>query len=220
MSTAVLSYEHQHDYDHDPYKFGHGDESTRHATGPASKRVVVGYGFWIFLLSDIIMFSAFFATFAVLRDAVAGGPTGKELFDLPYVAVETTLLLLSSFSCGMASVAIEARSQFWFQSMMTMTAALGLGFLLMEGYEFSSMVMEGNGPSRSAFLSSFFTLVGCHGVHVLAGMLWLGTMMAQVWFKGFRPTMQRRFVCFSLFWHALDIIWVSVFTIVYLLGVG
>ena len=214
MSTAAPT------FDSDPYKIGHGDESTRYNSGPASKRVVVGYGFWIFLLSDIIMFSAFFAAYAVLRDATAGGPSGRDFFDLPFVAVETTLLLMSSFFCGMAGVAISAKSQLWFQGMMVVTFLFGAGFILMEAYEFANLVIEGTGPSRSAFLSAFFTLVGCHGIHVFSGLLWLLTMMAQVYAKGFGPAMQRRFICFSLFWHALDIIWVAVFTIVYLLGAG
>ncbi|KAB0682989.1 cytochrome o ubiquinol oxidase subunit III [Aureimonas leprariae] len=207
----------------DPYNVGHGAESDapgHGAGGPAPKRIVVGYGFWIFLLSDIIMFSAFFAAFAVLRGETAGGPSGRELFDLPFVAVETTLLLVSSFFCGMAGIAIAQRNMLWFQAMMAVTFVFGAGFLVMEVYEFHHLVTIGAGPSRSAFLSSFFALVGCHGLHVFGGCLWLLTMMAQVFVKGFRPTMERRFLCFSLFWHALDIIWVAVFTIVYLFGAG
>jgi cytochrome o ubiquinol oxidase subunit III len=207
----------------DPYKVGHGAESEApgHGSGgPAPKRIVVGYGFWIFLLSDIIMFSAFFAAYAVLRSATAGGPSGRELFDLPFVAVETTLLLVSSFFCGMAGIAMAERNHLRFQAMMAVTFLFGAGFLVMEVSEFHHLVSIGAGPSRSAFLSSFFALVGCHGLHVFGGSLWLLTMMAQVFVKGFRPTMERRFLCFSLFWHALDIIWVAVFTIVYLFGAG
>jgi cytochrome o ubiquinol oxidase subunit III len=186
--------------------------------GPAPKRIVTGYGFWIFILSDMVMFSAFFAAYAVLMDETAGGPRGAELFDLGSVAIETACLLLSSFTCGMATIAADVRSKLWFQAAMALTCALGLAFLALEGREFADFVARGAGPTRSAFLSAFFTLVGCHGLHVSAGILWLLTMMAQVFAKGFRPDIQRRLLCFALFWHALDIIWVAVFSVVYLLG--
>ena len=188
--------------------------------GPAPKRIVTGYGFWIFLLSDMVMFSCFFAAYAVLLGQTAGGPSGAELFNLRSVAVETTCLLLSSFACGMASIAAEVHSHLWFQIAMAVTCVLGLAFLAIEFHEFADLVARGAGPSRSAFLSAFFTLVGCHGMHVSAGTLWLLTMMAQVFAKGFRADIQRRFLCFALFWHALDIIWVGVFSVVYLLGSG
>jgi cytochrome o ubiquinol oxidase subunit 3 len=186
--------------------------------GPASKRIVTGYGFWIFLLSDIVMFSCFFAAYAVLSGQTAGGPKGADLFDLRSVGIETGCLLLSSFTCGLASIAAGVRNERWFQVAMAVTAVLGLGFLALEGREFADLVARGAGPSRSAFLSAFFTLVGCHGMHVSAGILWLLTMMAQVYAKGFRADIQRRILCFALFWHALDIIWVAVFSVVYLLG--
>jgi cytochrome o ubiquinol oxidase subunit III len=188
--------------------------------GPAPKRIVTGYGFWIFILSDMVMFSCFFAAFAVLAKQTAGGPHGSELFNLKNVAIETGCLLMSSFVCGMASIAADVRNKFWFQIAMAVTCVLGLAFLWIEFREFADLVARGAGPSRSAFLSSFFTLVGCHGLHVSAGILWLLTMMAQVFAKGFRADIQRRFLCFALFWHALDIIWVAVFSIVYLLGSG
>ena len=187
-------------------------------SGPASKRIVTGYGFWIFILSDMVMFSAFFATYAVLLGKTAGGPGGRELFDLRNVAIETGFLLASSFACGLAMIAADARNKFWFQIGMAVTGILGLAFLTIEAREFASLVARGAGPTRSAFLSAFFTLVGCHGMHVSAGILWLLTMMAQVFAKGFRADIQRRLLCFALFWHALDIIWIAVFTIVYLLG--
>jgi cytochrome o ubiquinol oxidase subunit III len=200
---------------------GHADPHHLHAAeheGPASKRIVTGFGFWIFLLSDIVMFSCFFAAFAVLKRQTAGGPSGAELFDLRNVAIETALLLLSSFTCGMASIAADMRNQLWFQVSMAVTALFGAGFLVIEAMEFIDLVGRGAGPSRSAFLSAFFSLVGCHGLHVTAGILWLLTMMAQVVAKGFRADIQRRILCFALFWHALDIIWVGVFSVVYLLG--
>ena len=185
-----------------------------------SKRIIVGYGFWIFLLSDIVMFSAFFATYAVLVDATAGGPSGRDLFHLRNVAIETACLLLSSFTCGLASIGARKHRGSWFYGAMAATFILGAAFLGIEVHEFADMVARGAGPTRSAFLSAFFTLVGCHGLHVTAGLLWLLTMMAQVFAKGYRADILRRLLCFSLFWHALDIIWVAVFTVVYLMGVG
>jgi cytochrome o ubiquinol oxidase subunit 3 len=196
---------------------GMGESAMVH-DGPAPKRIVTGYGFWIFLLSDIVMFSCFFASYAVLVGQTAGGPHGSQLFDLKNVAVETGCLLLSSFTCGLASIAADMRNQRWFQAAMAVTCLLGLVFLALEGREFADLVARGAGPTRSAFLSSFFALVGCHGLHVSAGILWLLTMMAQVFAKGFRADIMRRLLCFALFWHALDIIWVAVFSVVYLLG--
>jgi cytochrome o ubiquinol oxidase subunit III len=198
----------------------HGLEETTGLgwNGPASKRIVTGYGFWIFILSDMIMFAALFATYAVLFRQTAGGPSGRDLFELRNVALETALLLVSSFSCGLASIAADERSKLWFQLAMAVTCLLGLGFLALELREFADLLARGAGPGRSAFLSAFFTLVGCHGLHVSVGILWLLTMMAQVFAKGFRADIQRRILCFALFWHALDIIWVAVFTVVYLLG--
>jgi len=190
----------------------------RNADGPASTRIVVGYGFWIFLLSDIVMFSAFFAAFAVLSGNTAGGPSGKQLFDLNEVAIETLCLLASSFTCGLASLAAAARYKIKFYAAMAVTGLLGAIFLGLELHEFVGLIAKGAGPQRSAFLSSFFTVVGCHGLHVTIGLLWLGTMMAQVYAKGFRANILRRMMCFSLFWHALDIIWVALFTVVYLMG--
>jgi cytochrome o ubiquinol oxidase subunit 3 len=208
----------------DPYKLGHGHEpSRRHAPGhgeggPAPTRIIVGFGFWIFLLSDIIMFAAFFAAYAVLRDGTAGGPTGAQLFDLRNTAIETACLLLSSFTCGLASVALAARKRGRLHLAMAATFLLGLAFIALELREFEGLLARGAGPTRSAFLSAFFTVVGCHGLHVTAGLLWLLTMMAQIHAKGFRGDIVRRFLCFSLFWHALDIIWVALFTVVYLWG--
>jgi cytochrome o ubiquinol oxidase subunit 3 len=185
-----------------------------------SKRIIVGYGFWIFLLSDIVMFSAFFASYQVLVNDTAGGPSGRDLFDISNTALETACLLLSSFTCGIASIGAQAHRGTWFYGAMTVTFLLGLAFLGLEAREFAGLVAQGAGPTRSAFLSAFFTLVGCHGIHVTGGLLWLLTMMAQVFAKGYRPDILRRMLCFSLFWHALDIIWVGLFSIVYLMGVA
>jgi cytochrome o ubiquinol oxidase subunit III len=188
--------------------------------GPAPKRIVVAYGFWIFLLSDIVMFSALFATYAVLVHATDGGPTGAELFNQTSVAIETACLLASSYTCGLMSLAIGARHRVGTYLGAAVTFALGAAFLALELREFAGMIAVGATPQRSAFLSAFFTLVGCHGLHVTAGLVWLTVMMAQVELKGFRATVQRRLFCFSLFWHALDIIWVGLFTVVYLMGVA
>jgi cytochrome o ubiquinol oxidase subunit 3 len=166
------------------------------------------------------MFSAFFASYAVLSGATAGGPGGKDLFDLRNVAIETACLLLSSFTCGVASLGAQARNGMMYYGGMAMTFILGLAFLALEIHEFAGMVAQGAGPTRSAFLSAFFTLVGCHGLHVTAGLLWLLTMVAQVLAKGYRADILRRVLCFSLFWHTLDIIWVALFTVVYLMGAG
>ncbi|WP_024513004.1 cytochrome (ubi)quinol oxidase subunit III [Bradyrhizobium sp. ARR65] len=188
--------------------------------GPAPKRVVVAYGFWIFLLSDIVMFSALFAGYAVLMHATAGGSTGAELFNQVSVAMETACLLASSYTCGLMSLAINSQRRHATYLGAVFTFALGAAFLALEIREFASMVALGATPERSAFLSAFFTLVGCHGLHVGIGLLWLTIMMAQLAIQGFRPIVERRLLCFSLFWHALDIIWVGLFTVVYLMGVS
>jgi cytochrome o ubiquinol oxidase subunit 3 len=191
---------------------GHGE------SGPASKRIIVGYGFWIFLLSDIVMFSCFFATYAVLQGATAGGPAIKQIIDLPRVGWETACLLASSFTCGLSFAATNSRNKFWTQILLVLTGCLGLAFLLLELQEFLDLARQGIVPQRSGFLTGFFSLVGMHGLHVTVGLLWLGTMLAQVQVKGFRREIIHRLICFNLFWHALDIVWVGIFTIVYLMG--
>ena len=188
--------------------------------GPAPKRIVVAYGFWIFLLSDIVMFSALFAAYAVLVHATAGGPAGAQLFNQRSAAIETVCLLVSSYTCGMMSLAVSSRRHAATYLFALLTFALGAAFLMLELREFAGMIAIGATPQRSAFLSAFFTLVGCHGLHVTAGLIWLVVMMAQVAIKDFRPAVVRRLVCFALFWHALDIIWVGLFTVVYLMGMA
>jgi cytochrome o ubiquinol oxidase subunit 3 len=186
--------------------------------GPAPKRVVVGFGFWIFLLSDIVMFSALFAAYAVLVHATAGGPAGAQLFNQRSVAIETACLLASSYTCGLMSLAVDSRRRATVYLFALVTFVLGAAFLTLEIREFADMIARGATPQSSAFLSAFFTLVGCHGLHVTAGLIWLAVMMAQVTIKGFRANVERRLLCFALFWHALDIIWVWLFTVVYLMG--
>jgi cytochrome o ubiquinol oxidase subunit III len=186
--------------------------------GPASTRTVVAYGFWIFLLSDFVLFSGLFAAHAVLSGNTAGGPTGAELFNLRNVFIETMCLLFSSYTAGLGALSAERRRQDRFLIFAVLTFVLGAAFLVIEAREFARMVAEGAGPGRSAFLSSFFALVGTHGVHVTGGLIFLLYLMAQVVAKGLRPNVLRRLLCFSLFWHALDIVWVGVFTLVYLMG--
>ena len=179
---------------------------------------MTGFGFWIFLLSDIVMFSCFFAAYAVLLGQTAGGPSGAELFDLQErcdrnrlpAAVELHLRACDDRCRRAQSALVPGRHGG--------DLPVGLGFLALEFREFADLVARGAGPSRSAFLSAFFTLVGCHGAHVSAGTLWLLTMMAQVFAKGFRADILRRLLCFALFWHVLDIIWVAIFSVVYLIG--
>jgi cytochrome o ubiquinol oxidase subunit 3 len=205
----------------DPGRVGLNREARdrQHAAGGlVSTRIIVGYGFWIFLLSDIVMFSAFFATYAVLVGQTAGGPGGRDLFDLRITGIETACLLVSSFTCGLASIGAQARRGSWFYGAMAATFILGAAFIGLEAREFAGLVARGAGPTRSAFLSAFFTLVGCHGLHVTGGLLWLLTMAAQVFAKGYRADILRRILCFSLFWHTLDIIWIGIFTMVYLMS--
>jgi cytochrome o ubiquinol oxidase subunit III len=184
--------------------------------GPAPAKVVAGFGFWLFLLSDIIVFAALFAAYAVLSDSTAGLASGAALFDKPRVFLETLCLLASSVTCGFGTLAMfrhEARATYLW---MALTFVLGACFLSIEGREFAGMVAAGAGPSHSAFLSAFFALVGAHGLHVSVGLVWLLIMMLQLATLGFHPMVTRRLFCFGLFWHALDIVWIGVFTIVYL----
>ncbi len=177
------------------------------------------FGFWIYLMSDLILFATLFATFAVLGTNYAGGPTGKELFDLPYLLVETLFLLFSSVTFGLVMLAVRDGLKKWVLMGLAVTFLLGLGFVSMEINEFHRMIAEGHGPDRSAFLSSFFTLVGTHGTHVTFGLIWMAVVMAQVAVKGLTSPVQSRLMRLSMFWHFLDIIWIGIFSIVYLMGV-
>ena len=194
----------------------HQDETPISERGPAPVRVVVAFGFWLFLLSDIVLFSALFAAYAVLSGRTAGGPTGPELFERTNVLIETGCLLFSSFTCGLCTLSFEAHKRGATYLWAAVTFAFGAAFLAIELTEFARMIAHDAGPTRSAFLSAFFTLVGTHGLHVTFGLGWLAVMMAQVATLGFREMVIRRLLCFSLFWHALDIVWIGVFTIVYL----
>ena len=192
---------------------GNGDE-------PATPDVYEqrAFGFWLYLMSDAIIFSLLFATYAVMARNNAGGPTGNTLFSLPNAFAETMLLLFSSITFGLATLAMKSGEKQRMLSWLLVTFLLGLGFVGLEIREFHGMVRAGAGPDRSGFLSAFFTLVGTHGLHVTFGLVWLVTLMAQVGKHGLIAANQRRLMCLSLFWHFLDVIWIGVFTCVYLLG--
>jgi cytochrome o ubiquinol oxidase subunit 3 len=193
------------------------DESNapgRGTGGPAPKSIIVSFGFWIFLLSDIVMFSAFFAAFQVV--AVEAGEAAPR-FDLSNLAVQTACLLISSFICGLAMLCARRQNLLWTEINLLWTGAFGLAFLIRELHEFAGLIANHQGPTDGSYYSAFFGLVGLHGLHVTAGLLWLGTMMAQIYAKGFREDVMRRLSCFSLFWHALDIVWVAIFSLVYLI---
>ncbi|WP_206239983.1 cytochrome c oxidase subunit 3 [Novosphingobium terrae] len=187
-------------------------------TGPADKRILVSYGFWIYLLSDIVLFSAFFAAFAVQHGASAGGPRMPQIVDVGRAALETGLLLASSYTCMLSFAATHRKNLLWTQIFLAVTGLLGLAFVLLEAQEFFDLAARGITPQRSGMLTAFFGLVGLHGLHVSLGGLWLGTMMAQVQVKGFTTQIVHRLTCFNLFWHTLDIVWIGIFTIVYLMG--
>ncbi|MBN2638163.1 MAG: cytochrome o ubiquinol oxidase subunit III [Bacteroidales bacterium] len=176
------------------------------------------FGFWIYLMSDLVIFSVLFATFAVHGKNYAGGPTPQQLYDIPYLFVETMFLLVSSVTYGLSMVAMQHNNKKMVLVGLVITFLLGLGFVSMEIHEFYGMIMSNAGPDRSGYLSSFFTLVGTHGTHVSFGLLWMGIMMYQVVKRGFTAEVRSRLMRLSLFWHFLDIVWVGVFTVVYLLG--
>ncbi|WP_232793259.1 cytochrome o ubiquinol oxidase subunit III [Caulobacter hibisci] len=176
-------------------------------------------GFWIYLMSDCLIFAVLFACYAVLGRNYAAGPSGADLFDLPIVAVNTALLLFSSITYGFAMLSAQAKKVTPTLVWLAITGLFGLGFLSLELYEFHHLIHEGAGPQRSAFLSSFFVLVGTHGLHVTFGIIWLVTLMVQVSQRGLGVEMKRRLMCLSMFWHFLDVIWIGVFSFVYLLGV-
>ena len=176
------------------------------------------FGFWIYLMSDCILFASLFATYAVLVNGTAGGPSGKDIFDLKFVLVETFLLLFSSITYGMAMIAMNKGKVGGVNTWLFLTFLFGLGFVAMEIYEFHHLIAEGFGPDRSAFLSSFFALVGTHGLHVTSGLIWIIVLMIQVSKFGLTATNKTRLMCLSLFWHFLDVVWICVFSVVYLMG--
>jgi cytochrome o ubiquinol oxidase subunit 3 len=175
-------------------------------------------GFWIYLMSDCLIFAVLFATYGVLGTSYAGGPTPNELFDLKLVAVNTAMLLFSSITYGFAMLEAQRKRAGATQGWLVITALFGLAFVGIELYEFAHMIHEGATPQRSAFLSSFYALVATHGLHVSVGILWIVVLMIQVGKRGLTPANHRRLACLSLFWHFLDVIWIGVFTFVYLLS--
>jgi cytochrome o ubiquinol oxidase subunit 3 len=178
------------------------------------------FGFWVYLMTDCVLFASLFATYAVLQAGTAHGPSGREIFDMPFVLAETLILLTSSFTCGLALLAARANKKNGLIIWLAVTGLLGAAFLGMELYEFSHLVRGGHGWQQSAFLSAFFTLVGTHGLHITAGLIWVGVLLAQIIKTGLNHHVFRRITLFSLFWHFLDIIWIFIFTIVYLRGVA
>ena len=176
-------------------------------------------GFWIYLMSDALIFATLFATYGVLSTAYAGGPSPREIFELPLVALNTGLLLVSSITYGFAMIAMHDGKLRGTQLWLVVTGLLGIGFVSVELYEFGNLIAEGATPQTSAFLSAFFTLVSTHGLHVSFGILWIGVMLVQLNQRGLNPENQRRLTCLSMFWHFLDVVWIGVFTFVYLLGV-
>jgi len=176
-------------------------------------------GFWIYLMSDALLFATLFATFGVLSSSFAGGPGPRELFDLGLVAVNTAILLVSALTCGLAMLALQAGRIGAVRLWLIVTGLLGAAFVGIELHEFADLIAEGATPQRSGYLSGFFTLVGTHGLHVTFGVLWIGVMLVQLGQRGLHPENHRRLLCLSMFWHFLDVIWIGVFTFVYLLGV-
>lgn len=191
------------------------------AITPAEQKAVdskTEFGFWTYLMTDSLIFATLFATYAVLHTHVAGGADAKELFSLPFVLVETLILLTSSFTCGLAMLAVHKKNKTKAIAWLTVTFVLGLAFLSMEITEFTHLVQEGSSWRESAFLSSYFTLVGTHGLHILVGLLWIMVMIGQVMYKGLVPSTVRRLTLLSVFWHFLDVVWIFIFTFVYLMG--
>jgi cytochrome o ubiquinol oxidase subunit III len=191
-------------------------------TAPAGHQAAANakniFGFWVYLMTDCILFASLFAAYAVLHNNTFGGPSGRELFDLSFIGIETIVLLTSSFTCGLAMLAAHQGRKNETLALFGVTALLGAGFLAMELTEFAHLVQEGDSWRRSGFLSAFFTLVGTHGLHITAGILWMIAMMVQVARRGLTTHTTRRLTMLSLFWHFLDIVWIFIFTIVYLLG--
>ncbi|MDO7840749.1 cytochrome o ubiquinol oxidase subunit III [Sphingomonas immobilis] len=176
-------------------------------------------GFWIYLMSDALIFATLFAAYGVLGTSYAGGPAPRQIFELPLVALNTTFLLLSSITFGMAAIDSHAGKVRSTQVWLVITALFGIAFVGVELHEFAGLIAEGATPQRSAFLSAFFTLVGTHGLHVSFGLVWIAVMLVQIGQRGLIPANKRRLMCLGMFWHLLDVVWIGVFTFVYLLGV-
>lgn len=196
-----------HSKHHDHEDHGHDESSLRI------------FGFWIFLITDVILFSVLFATYVVLRNRYNGGPTGQELFEVPIFVAETFLLLTSSFTSGLATLALKKRHKQSVVGWLIVTLILGLGFIGLEIREFISFVHEGATISTSAFLSAFFVLVGTHGLHVSVGIIWMAAAVIQLIRYGINEVTERKVFVIGLYWHFLDVVWIFIFTVVYLMGV-
>ncbi|MCV9918994.1 cytochrome o ubiquinol oxidase subunit III [Pseudomonas sp. BT-42-2] len=206
MSSQVIHGDaHGHDHGHDDHHHDSGQMTV--------------LGFWLYLMTDCILFASLFATYAVLSGSFAGGPSGHDIFQLDFVLVETAFLLLSSITFGFAMLKMFDGKKAGVLGWLAITFLFGAAFIAMEIYEFHHLIAEGYGPQRSGFLSAFFALVGTHGLHVTAGLIWMAIMMYQINKHGITPTAKTRMSCLSLFWHFLDVVWICVFTVVYLLGV-
>lgn len=176
------------------------------------------FGFWLYLMTDCILFGTLFAAYALLRKGTYGGPGAGDVFSLPFVLGETMLLLTSTFTCGLAMIAAHRNQIKKTVVLFAITFFLGAGFLAMEIFEFAELVLHGNGPTKSAFFSSFFTLVGTHGLHIVGGLLWIIVLLVPIMRHGITPVSLRRLTCLSLFWHFLDVVWIFIFSFVYLIG--
>jgi len=201
-----------------------GAQSVGRAAGSASRQAEAAgkteFGFWVYLMTDCILFASLFATFAVLRDSTFGGPTRPEIFSLSFVLLETMILLTSSFVAGLAVLAARAGQRTWALRWLLLAFLLGAAFVALEIHEFAKLASEDHGWRRSAFLSSFFTLVGTHGLHVTIGLIWAGGLGLTIWKKGLTSLSVKRLTLWAMFWHFLDIVWIFIFTIVYLMGVA
>ena len=176
------------------------------------------FGFWVYIMTDCILFATLFATYAVLHNNTAGGPGARELFSMPFVLAETLILLTSSYTCGLGMLAVHRKKQVQIFTWFIVTFLLGAAFLGLELHEFTQLASEGNSWQASGFLSAFFTLVGTHGLHITSGLIWVTILLASVTQRGITPLIAKRLTLFSLFWHFLDIVWIFIFTIVYMLG--
>jgi cytochrome o ubiquinol oxidase subunit 3 len=179
---------------------------------------ITSFGFWVYLMTDCVLFASLFATYAVLHTSTFGGPSGRDLFDLHSVLAETLILLTSSFTAGLAMLAAHAGQRRAVLGWLAATFVLGVSFLTIELTEFSRLVADGNSWQRSGFLSGFFTLVGTHGLHITLGLIWMAVLMIKLWRGNLSPSLTKRLTLLSLFWHFLDVVWIFIFTIVYLMG--
>lgn len=195
------------------YQLGDKDHPDHHDSSESKV-----FGFWVYLMTDCILFASLFATYAVLQTGIADGPSAKEIFELPFVLTETALLLVSSLTFGLAMIAAYSKNMAKTMQWLVISGVLGVAFLAMEIYEFHHFIVSGYGPTESAFLSAFFALVGTHGLHVLTGVIWLAVMLVLLRREGFNTRNMTRLRCLALFWHFLDVIWICVFSLVYLSG--